>query len=154
MTTIVCDTKLKIMAADKRFSENNYKYRGEDKLVAVKDEKTGRVAFIGCAGTAREMIRFRAFFVEHMLGKEQWDISKRMTFPKLSMLVMLDTGETYEFDGDNTPMQVKARFHGVGSGRDFAIGALASGKSPKEAVRIASKYDNGTGHGITELQFE
>jgi hypothetical protein len=41
MTTIVCDTKLKIMAADKRFSENNYKYRGEDKLVAVKDEKTG-----------------------------------------------------------------------------------------------------------------
>lgn len=38
-----------------------------------------------------------------------------------------------------------------GSGRDFAIGALAMGASPEEAVRIASKYCSTCGRGVDVL---
>lgn len=38
-----------------------------------------------------------------------------------------------------------------GSGRDFAVGALAMGASPEEAVRIASKYCTTCGNGVDVL---
>lgn len=40
----------------------------------------------------------------------------------------------------------------IGSGAGFAIGAMASGKSPKEAVKIACKFDAASGGKITEIK--
>lgn len=39
----------------------------------------------------------------------------------------------------------------MGSGMDFAIGAMEAGKSPEEAVEIAAKRDPNTGGQITVL---
>ncbi len=44
-------------------------------------------------------------------------------------------------------------YHAIGSGCDFAMGALGEGKSPIEAVRIAGKWDTGTGLGYKEYKF-
>jgi hypothetical protein len=41
-------------------------------------------------------------------------------------------------------------YHACGSGRDFALTAMHLGKSAKEAVEIASMFDNNTG-GATEV---
>lgn len=40
----------------------------------------------------------------------------------------------------------------IGSGAGFAIGAMAAGKTPKEAVKIAMKFDAATGGKITEIK--
>ncbi len=37
--------------------------------------------------------------------------------------------------------KVEAPFAAIGTGSQIALGSLASGKSPREAVRIACKYD-------------
>lgn len=39
-----------------------------------------------------------------------------------------------------------------GSGRDFAIGALAMGASPEEAVMVANAYCTSCGNGVDVLQ--
>ena len=39
-------------------------------------------------------------------------------------------------------------FHAVGSGRDFALAAMACGKTATQAVEIAMAFDNGTGGEI------
>jgi ATP-dependent protease HslVU (ClpYQ) peptidase subunit len=153
MTTVVIDTKLGIMASDNQFTDGNYVYKGEPKIERMVCPETGMVALVGAAGAAREMVRFKAHFKQHFLGKDSLDISKRVSFGKLSAIAMLNTGETYEFDGDNTPLAVRSRWHGIGSGRDFAIGALYSGKTPRAAIQIAAKLDNGTGHGVKEIRF-
>lgn len=44
------------------------------------------------------------------------------------------------------------RVMAIGSGADYAVGAMAAGKKPREAVRIASRYDWGTGGRITVLE--
>lgn len=49
----------------------------------------------------------------------------------------------YEYD---------APFYAIGSGTDYAIGAMAFGATPKEAVLIASQYDKGTDGNIQELK--
>jgi ATP-dependent protease HslVU (ClpYQ) peptidase subunit len=40
----------------------------------------------------------------------------------------------------------------LGNGENFAIGAMAAGKSAKEAIEIASKYDAFTGGEIFEVK--
>lgn len=47
-------------------------------------------------------------------------------------------------------LPVHEPFFAVGSGRDFAIAAMALGKSAEEAVNLAAFYDASTG-GIVEL---
>jgi hypothetical protein len=40
----------------------------------------------------------------------------------------------------------------VGSGADFAIGAMARGASAREAIDIAATYDTNTGLGVDVLE--
>jgi len=40
----------------------------------------------------------------------------------------------------------------IGSGQDFAIGAMEAGATPEEAVRIACKRDSGTGGAVIALE--
>lgn len=41
-----------------------------------------------------------------------------------------------------------------GSGREFAIGAMAAGATARAAVKIASKYVPTCGHGVTSMRCE
>jgi len=43
-------------------------------------------------------------------------------------------------------------FHAIGSGRDFALAAMACGKSAYDAVQIAIQFDNGSGGVIQVVQ--
>ena len=44
---------------------------------------------------------------------------------------------------------VSRTFHAVGSGRDFALAAMHLGHTAKDAVLLASKFDNNTGSDLT-----
>ncbi len=49
------------------------------------------------------------------------------------------------------PYIVEDGFFAVGSGRDYAMAALHCGKTSREAVEIACRYNVGCGNGIDEL---
>jgi 20S proteasome alpha/beta subunit len=57
-----------------------------------------------------------------------------------ALLVDIKARKLYRLDG---PMwvEVAGGVHAVGSGRDFALGALMAGKSAEDAVRIAARLD-------------
>lgn len=54
-----------------------------------------------------------------------------------------------EFEQQPTPTIHRTTFAAWGSGRDFAMGALAMGASARHAVVIASRYNVTCGMGIT-----
>lgn len=49
---------------------------------------------------------------------------------------------------------IDAEFHAIGSGCQFALGAMSVGATPEEAVAVASKYDNATGGKIVSYVLE
>lgn len=56
---------------------------------------------------------------------------------------------------ERQPMSLKIEdpFYAHGSGRDYAMAAMACGKSAEEAVLIASRFDNGCGMGVDVVRF-
>lgn len=49
-------------------------------------------------------------------------------------------------------IRVEDPFMAWGSGRDYAMGAMARGANAKEAVEIAMRFDNGCGLGIDAME--
>lgn len=49
--------------------------------------------------------------------------------------------------------EIDEPFFAHGSGRDYAMAAMACGKSAKDAVEIAGRFDNGCGMGIDVVRF-
>lgn len=47
---------------------------------------------------------------------------------------------------------IAGRLAAIGSGAGFALGAMAAGKSAAGAIRIAGRFDEFTGNGVTCLQ--
>lgn len=54
--------------------------------------------------------------------------------------------------GLQVPTRVNGEFFAIGSGADYAMGAMAMGASAEEAVRIAARYDLNTGGGLTVVE--
>lgn len=50
------------------------------------------------------------------------------------------------------PVKINEDFAAVGSGSEFALGALAMGATAKRAVEIASRFDQATGKGINAVR--
>lgn len=50
------------------------------------------------------------------------------------------------------PTEIETSRFAVGSGDTYATAAMACGKTAKEAVEIASQFDNGTGSEVDTLE--
>jgi len=94
--------------------------------------------YYGIAGAAD----FISAFLHYLKGDLQ-DI----TFPEgeFQILILNKKGKAFLIDGKNgLRYTVKTPF-AIGSGAELALGAMAAGASPEKAVRIAKKYNLGTG---------
>lgn len=49
---------------------------------------------------------------------------------------------------------IRDQFYAIGSGGPYAIGAMAMGATPEEAVALASRFDPATGGHIETLQLK
>lgn len=63
-------------------------------------------------------------------------------------LVVLKDGKIFFYEKRPVAMEFQDKFMAWGSGRDYAIGAMAKGASAVEAVHIASRFDTGCGCGV------
>lgn len=68
-------------------------------------------------------------------------------------LVILSEDGLWTFGGPYG-IKVEDPFIALGSGSEYALAALAMGATAKEAVEIASRFDNHCGLGVDVMQFE
>lgn len=61
---------------------------------------------------------------------------------------VMNTGRAFRFFDYPLPMPLAESFFAAGSGRDYALGALAHGADAIEAVQIACRFDTLSGVGV------
>lgn len=165
MTTVVArETRSGVeFASDSQTSWGMHKIMGTNKVFA-----NGQVVF-GEAGSVRggDVLRYMKVpkFNESIKGVEvdRWvytklipAISKALQDGQASVSKDGETwsgnhfiaavgGRAYYISGDFAVVRDPSGIYGIGSGSQFAIGAIAAGATLKEAVTIAAKLDSGTG---------
>lgn len=141
MTIIAWDGKT--LAADKQATSGGYTYRTK-KIYRVKD---GLAAFSGHADTGRAMLEWYKNgavineFPKYQDDKEIW-----------SPLTIFKKNGIFRYERTPHPIKVLEKKYAFGSGRDYAIAAMYCGKTAKEAVLIASKFDENCGLGVDSLE--
>lgn len=134
------------MYGDLQFTNNanGNKWKGKTKVFKFKAHELTypECDFImGFCGSAADLAEVATFYDYPELHKRP---------PKgrnLSGLVLTANREIFVFDHYSTWLRVNQPFLAVGTGSTYAIGAMAMGASPKEAVRAAMKHDIYTGYG-------
>ena len=65
--------------------------------------------------------------------------------------IMFNNGQLYTYEDYHEPLIIDTPMS-IGSGSQFAMGAMMAGASPKEAVAIAMQLDPDTGGEIVEYE--
>lgn len=132
MTTIAYNHKDKELASDSQGTAGDIVVPGQyTKLVRVEE---GWAAFCGSANDV-------PVYTKILNGE-----SPEGDYTKLGngVIVVPDKGSPYNFWFDSLGNPTKEKLSGswaLGSGREFALGAMAVGASAKDAVMAAIKYD-------------
>lgn len=71
--------------------------------------------------------------------------------PAKLVIVWLD-GKIDVYEHTSAPIRFLDPFMAWGSGRDFAIAAMALGKTAREAVELACRFNIDCGNGVDELR--
>jgi hypothetical protein len=66
--------------------------------------------------------------------------------------ILIESGRAYHLEARLIRERIVERCHAVGSGSPFAITAMALGKTAREAVLIAARFDPRTGGGVDVLE--
>lgn len=137
MTTISYNHKEGTLSADSQVTSENV-------IVGIIIPKLTRVegigeysGWLGLCGDMDSIPSFIRSLQGENLGANWNNIDIRAIF-------LTDEGPTFEVALDpvgHVVMQKLASNHAVGSGREFALGALAHGATSAEAVKIAIKHD-------------
>lgn len=122
-----------IMAADSGCF-NDGLYEGEvDKIWMLP-----AVGMLGCCGEYGAILKVVEWLMKGGEPARKPRLSRESAFAGL--LVKLD-GEVMHYQLGLRPLRIAADFHAIGSGREIAIGAMATGASAVRAVEIACHYD-------------
>lgn len=146
MTTVAWDGRT--LAADKQITFGSLALRGR-KVFRVPDPD-GRRYLVGFAG--------KAYVIEAMLF---WMRNPATSPPRIhgddDIHVLIVDGRRRLFTINNASLvwvPVSARRYAIGSGADFAEGAMDAGAPAAAAVRIAMRRDVHTGIGVDSVSFE
>jgi ATP-dependent protease HslVU (ClpYQ) peptidase subunit len=138
MTTIVY--KNGILAADTQVTYQDNKCFGFTKKI----QETKDFVF-GCAGTVATCYEFKKF----LEGKEfNKDIFSKDEFRSDFIVINKNTKKISFYDHNLVEESITGDYFSIGSGCQYAYGALAMGASSKKAVLIASKFDYRTNDKI------
>lgn len=152
MTTIIVDRKLKLMAADKQATGDGGHILKHIKIRRVKHENQD--VLIASAGDAEAAEAFELWYIDQEKSRKGEKVDgehKDSHYPlnqNFHALALYEDGSLLWYGPKGYPMEVKERYFGIGSGSDFAIGALFAGANLRKAVQIACKLDANSGVGI------
>lgn len=139
-----------VLACDSRITSDS-QYVGS----AIKAIKTDKYLLAACGdlNCVQAFLRWgKKGFVDNKLREL---LSQEITKNKGSFTgVSIDTtGTVYEFLDSVLPAPIKMykNMYAIGSGSEYALGAMAAGCSAREAIKIAAKFDTNTGGKIREV---
>lgn len=66
-------------------------------------------------------------------------------------IILSEDGKIWTFSSPDTWFLVDQPYYAIGSGMNFAIGAMASGATAYEAIKQTINLDPNTGMGITKI---
>lgn len=139
MTTIAM-TKDEI-ACDLQFTHGSgYKFKGSTKVHEIYNPQICDTPFfVAFAGS-----------VEAGQAGLAWLVDPSNKPPKTSgaeFVVLTKNKKMFTFQNPSKWIPIEEKYYAIGSGSQYAAGALAAGKTPIEAVKIAAKHDPHTGVG-------
>ena len=130
------------LASDRQITDNGRPIVGT-KIWRI--EVKGKVYLLGCCGGYGAALKFVKHFKKNGFTK----------LPEISGASILIVGEdeawSYEEDGSLSPMNETP--WAIGSGGDYALGAMKAGATAEEAVAIAIELDINSGFGIDTVEF-
>ena len=151
------------IACDSQMHDSQKKYLdglGRSKMIETKDWIITRVGATrigvmlehyakqptsGLKGVFSWWLKFQEYLINEAKIKLHRDDGDEL------LLVDKKEKRVYLLSGKDYISEIK-EFHAIGSGEPYAIAALELGKSPKEAVEIASKYDLYTGGEVKTIE--
>ena len=150
LTTVVCNKQE--VYADLQFTDtrDGSMWKGKTKVFRFKaNPLTYEYSdfIIGFAGSASDIVSVSTFFEFPELHKNPPKVRN------LTGLVLTEDAKIYTFDDYTKWLAINQPFAAIGTGAGYALGALESGLSPKEAVKIAMKHDAYTGMGVKGLSW-
>lgn len=141
MTCVAWDGKH--LAADRQ-ATNSEMRRAVRKVHRLK---TGElVAITGLEDGGRELIDW----YEAGADRDKWP-PLQATNDWVRMIVVRGAA-VFEYGQRPVAIRINAPFFAWGSGRDFAMGALAAGASARRAVEIASRFNVYCGLGVDQVR--
>lgn len=140
MTTIAWDGKM--LAADRRVSYGNCSDHQRTKIY-----RRGDGALCGAVGQSSRCAAFTRWFLSGEQGErpamgEKSDAVHAIIVGADGVLTIHDEAGWFE---------VEAQFTAIGSGCDYALGAMAMGADAGDAVRTAIRFDGLTGGAVDVL---
>jgi len=145
MTTIVYRDG--ILAADSRVSYGSAIIPGTIRKV----QRLSNGALYGFSGSVEvgEIMRRRVSKASDEMAPLEDEVD--LKGESFEALIIQPDGGVLCFE-NRTWMEFKCPYIAMGSGRDFAYGALAMGASAKQAIKAAAALDPGTGGRIVSLK--
>ena len=138
MTTIVCNRTG--MAADKRIS-------GGPIFASTKIFKVNG-SLIGVAGNMEQALRF----VEWRKTPEQKpQFNEQVGFEALELR---PDGLLVWWGSEMVGIAIEDDYYAIGSGAALALGAMAMGATPKQAIQVAARWDVATGNEIQVMSLK
>ncbi len=141
MTVIAWDGKT--LAADKRSTLSSLPHTTTKIVRAADGSLVGVAGDTGMCRTLREWYRAGA-------DREKYPDKDG----KCDMVVISQDRRVLLYSGGPDPTHLEDEVFATGSGRDFAFSALQFGRTAREAVEFACRYDVHSGNGIDTLELE
>lgn len=139
MTTIAY--KDGVLACDKQATNNGTRLRAAVKLQVRRNYAYAISGHLAAGLAAVDCI-------------ERGESNERPEGKYVVLQMDLQTGKAWEWEDTGNPMPVEDRLWVTGSGGDIALGAMAYGATPEEAVKIAAAWDTDTGFGVQVVRSE
>jgi len=95
-------------------------------------------------------------YQEQVLAVREWleTAGEKPKLEQFAAILITPDGACLRLEEQLIPMPIQERFHAVGSGRDFAMAAMALGKTALEAVLLAAHWDAWTNDDVMTLTLQ
>jgi ATP-dependent HslUV protease subunit HslV len=114
------------------------------------DDQEETVLFVADGGLEYGPI-IAHWIAEGMLEDQRPPIKAKSDF---HAIIIRQNGDVYYMEDALVPIKIHNKFFSIGSGNNYAMGAMEAGADAEESVKIASKYDPHTNGHIETLSFE
>ena len=142
MTTIVVDSEIGYIAADRMATSND-----GDVACEYPKIRRGGDGLIACAGNEGPATIFEEWFLH-----DEWDepldsLGQLEEYDDFTAVILLNDGGIWVADKFMRPYQIHSRWYAAGSGGAFAWAVLMAGCGLEKAMETALKMDPNSGFG-------